>query len=328
MLAIAGGALLFAGCALLFAGCPGPSEAPYRVVSENLDEGLFSVNGRSASDVWIAGSDSGSGPAVLHWDGTAWERHATGQTGDLWWVHPAPGGAVWFGGEDGMILRHDGASFERMTTPATGVIVFGIWAAAADDVYAVGGAGGAAGFVWHYDGASWSTITLPDHDGDAVFKVWGTTSSDVWVCGFGGLLYHYDGASWTRVESTTTRTLLTLHAIPGSVVAVGGAGTGVLVERGADGAMHDVTPELAPQLMGVWLTPTGGRASGINGSIFRREASGWIEEDTGLALSEQLHSVWIDPDGGVWSVGGQILAEPFSNGVVVYQGEDVVTAIE
>jgi hypothetical protein len=30
----------------------------------------------------------------------------------------------------------------------------------------------------------------------------------------------------------------------------------------------------------------------------------------------------------VWSVGGQILAEPFSDGVVVYQGEDVVTPIE
>lgn len=311
----------------LLAGCPG-SPPPYRLIADGLDEGLFSVSGRAANDVWVVGSDAGSGPAVLHWNGTAWERLATGQTGDLWWAHPVAGGPVLMGGEDGMILRYEGGSFERMTTPEAGVIVFGIWAAAPDDVYAVGGAGGSNGFVWHHDGSAWSEITLPGHMDEAVFKVWGTSASDVWLCGFGGLLYHFDGTSWTRLASTTTRTLLTLHTIPGQMTAVGGAGTGVIVERGTDGMIHDVTPELAPQLMGVWLTPDGGRASGINGAIFRREAGAWVEETHGLDVFGQLHSVWIDPDGGVWSVGGQILAEPFSGGVIVHQGEQAVTPVD
>jgi hypothetical protein len=142
----------------------------------------------------------------------------------------------------------------------------------------------------------------------------------VWICGARGLLYHFDGSAWTRVESATTRTLLTLHAIDGTAAAVGGAGTGVLVERDGSGSWHDVAPELTPQLMGVFLTPSGGRATGINGTIVRREGGAWVLEDTGLDLAEHLHSVWIDPDGGVWSVGGQILSEPFGRGVIVYQG--------
>lgn len=311
---------------LLLAGCP-TAEPPYRLLRRGLREGLFSVAGRSASDVWIVGSDAGEGPIVLHWDGVQWERLATGERGDLWWVHPVAGGPVLMGGEDGMVLRHDGTRFERMTTPARGVIVFGIWAAAPDDVYAVGGAGGSNGFVWHHDGRSWTPVTLPEHEGEAVFKVWGTSSSDVWICGFGGLLYRFDGARWSRVPSTTSRTLLTLHTIDGRLAAVGGAGTGVLVERAPDGTFIDATPELAPQLMGVWLTPDGGRASGIHGAIFRREAGRWVEEHHELDLLEQLHSVWIDPDGGVWSVGGHILAEPFSGGVVVHQGTRDVAPI-
>ena len=311
---------------VLLVGCPGPSDA-YRVVDEGLDEGLLSVSGTAADDVWVAGSDVGAGPLVLHWDGAAWERRVTGTSGDLWWVHAMAGGPVFLGGEGGVIVRYQDGSFERMTTPADTGIVFGIWAAAEDDVYAVGGYGGGNGFLWHWEGSVWTPIALPDHEGQSVFKVWGTGPDDVWACGFGGILYHFDGDAWARVESTTTRTLLTLHAIEGEAVAVGGQGTGVLVERAPDGTWHDSAPELTPQLMGVWLTPEGGRASGINGTILRREGGVWSIEEHGLDLAEHLHSVWIDPDGGVWSVGGQILSEPFSDGVIVYQGAQSIGSV-
>jgi hypothetical protein len=87
-----------------------------------------------------------------------------------------------------------------------------------------------------------------------------------------------------------------------------------------------VAPELTPQLMGVWVTPDDGRASGINGTILRRVGGAWAPEEHGLDLAEHLHSVWIDPSGGVWTVGGQILAEPFGDGIVIYQGAQDVTA--
>lgn len=319
---------------LLLVGCPGPESTPYRVVVENLDEGLLSVAGRSSHDVWVVGSDAGSGPLVLHWDGNAWERRTTGQTGDLWWVHAMENGTVFLGGEGGMILRsEDGTTFERMTTPSSSVIVFGIWAAADDDVYAAVGIGGGNGALWRWNGAEWSVLTLPGHEGQAVFKVWGTGADDVWACGAGGILYHHDGTAWTRVDSSSTRTLLTVHAIEGEAVAVGGSGSAVMVGPGSDGAWHDLAPFCdedadCPQLMGVWLTPgDGGRASGINGTILRREAGEWTLEPNTPLLAEHLHSVWIDPDGGVWTVGGNVISEPFSDGIIVYQGAQSIGAV-
>lgn len=325
--------ILFAS--VLLAGCPGdPSSGAYRVIQDGLDEGLLSVSGTAADDVWAVGSDVGAGPLVLHWDGRAWERHETGQTGDLWWAHATESGTVYLGGEGGMILRsEDGGAFERMATPSSTVIVFGIWAAAGDDVYAAVGIGGGNGALWRWDGAEWTVVPLPDHEGQSVFKVWGTAADDVWACGFGGILYHYDGTAWARVESGTTRTLLTVHAIEGEVAAVGGAISAVLVEPGADGIWHDSAPRCdedadCPQLMGVWLTPGGGgRASGFNGTILRREGGAWALEPGTPPLAEHLHSVWIDPEGGVWSVGGQILSEPYSDGVIVYQGAQSIAPV-
>lgn len=321
---------LLLACSALLLGCPGPSAQPYQIVEEHLREGLLSVSGTSARDVWVVGSDAGEGPLVLHWDGSSWQRRASGTRGDLWWVHAISSETVLVGGEGGTIARWNGSAFEAMSTPSRAPTVFGIWAAAEDDIYAVGGLGGTSGFVWHYDGSAWSALdTIPFLDPTmppAIFKVWGRGPDDVWICGFAGTLMHFDGAAWARVESGTSRTILTLHAIEGAIAAVGGAGTGVLVEPDPAGRWHEVAPELTPQLMGVWLTPEGGRASGINGTILRREGGAWSIEDHGLDLAEHLHSVWIDPEGGVWSVGGRILAEPFDEGIILYQGSQSVSA--
>ena len=45
----------------------------------------------------------------------------------------------------------------------------------------------------------------------------------------------------------------------------------------------------------------------------------WIKVDTGIDLKKDLHAVWIDPDDGVWIAGGQVLAPPITNGVLIYR---------
>jgi hypothetical protein len=304
-------------------GCPSESEPRWRVVLDGLDEGLLSVWGTSATDVWAVGGDRGrgAGPLALHFDGNSWERLPTGASGDLWWVHGFAGGPVFMGGEDGMILRYQDGAFERMTTPSGGAIVFGIWGTSPTNVWAVGGIGRSGGFVWRFDGTAWAQVPLPAGvDGRALFKVWGTRADDVWVCGIDGILLHWDGSALVRVDSGTTRTLFTVHTVEGAAAAVGGVGSAVLVERVADSTWHDVAPELAPQLFGVWLTPEGGHAVGISGTVLRRSAGRWEVLDTGLSLAETLHSVWVDPDGGVWAAGGQVLSEPLVDGVLIYGG--------
>jgi hypothetical protein len=315
--------------ALALESCPSSPQPFAEVFDDSLPAGLLSVWGTSARDVWTVGGDPGDGPLVLHFDGSQWRRLATAQTGDLWWVHGFVDGPVFLGGEAGMILRYEGGSFTRETTPAAGATVFGIWGTSPTDLWAVGGSGGSAGFVWHRDAAGWSAVTTPaGFSGAAVFKVWGTRTDEVWLCGGMGTLMHWDGAALAMVPTGTTRTLLTIHAIEGATAAVGGAGSAVIVEPDAAGAWHDVTPAidaegtLPPQLMGVWLTgPTTGFASGIYGTVMRRSGGAWALEDTGLALAEALHSVWVDPDGGVWAAGGDVLTEPLRNGILLYRGD-------
>ena len=318
----------------LLVGCdPTPvAEPPFQIALQDLPAGLLSVHGRSARDVWTVGGavDDGAGePLVLHYDGEMWERRSTGIVGrDLWWVHALSDGTVLMGGERGTILRYAGSAFTEMTTPSASPIVFGIWAAAPDDAWAVGGAGASNGFAWHWDGASWEVVPLPaGFSGAALFKVWGRASDDVWICGLSGTLMHWDGSALSLVESGTTRSLFTVHVSLDEAVAVGGAGSGVLIARDSSAEWHDVAPALVPQMNGVWITEDDGYSVGISGQVLRRRGGVWDFEDTGTIIPLDLHGVWMDPDGGVWTVGGNIVSEPLTDGIVVHRGEPIATTI-
>ncbi len=311
---------------MLLASCQAPVIG-WQTVFEDLDTGLISVWGTSATDVWAVGGDDGRGPLVIHYDGSAWERVATGVSGiDLWWVTGlGAGDPMFFGGDRGTILRYDGATFTRMTTPDDTRTVFGIFVASASDAWAVGGAGGVAGFIWRWDGTEWRDVPLPAGVGSAsIFKAWGSSASDVWFVGGAGVILHWDGMTLSPVTSGTMRTILTVHTRGPRAAAVGGAGTAVVLELDpATGTWSDVTPPLAPQMLGVWLTDQGGWAVGLNGAVLRRDATAWTFDDTAPSVAGALHSVWVDPTGGVWAVGGQILSAPFSAGALFHHGASV-----
>ncbi len=316
--------------ALFFFGCPTPAPPAgpeWSVVFRDLSGALVSVWGSSATDVWAVGGDpgDGSGPMVLHFDGAGWTRYRTGTTGDLWWVFGFAGGPVFTGGTNGTILRWDAATFTpvAMTTPGTNT-VFGIWGASPNDVWAVGGAGPDSGFAWRFDGVSWTAAAgLPADLGTraSLFKVWGLGADDVWLVGTGGVTLHWDGLAIAEPASPTTRTLFTVQGSSGLFAAVGGYGTGVVLEN--DGAgWQDVTPPFAPQLNGVALSGTLGYAAGINGAIYRRAGGAWEPEPTQLDVFEDFHAVWLDPDGGVWAAGGQLVL-PLIRGMLVHRGTAV-----
>lgn len=314
---------------------PSPPATFSRVVESDA-AALLSVHGTAADDVWIAGADDGQGPVVLHFDGSGWERKATGVRGELWWVHALADGAVFFGGPSGIILRYQNGAFERLTTPALGKdVVYGIWAANAEDVYVVGASAGRNGFIWHYDGDRFSPIALPadlpenaDRDQPGLFKVWGTSPEDVWVAGASGSLLHGSAKTGFRaVEAGRDAILFTVHARGDHVVAVGGTSTALLLEE-RGGKILDRSPASTPLLQGVWID---GRdqvwAVGMGGTILRSTESGFEPQDPGVdfAASESLHSVWVDPKGGVWTVGGNVLTPKLDHGVALHAGAAVPT---
>jgi hypothetical protein len=315
-------------------------DAPWQIVQDALPGALLSVWGTSASDVWAVGADAGDGlgPAVLHFDGAGWSRLETGMTGDLWWVFGFEAGPVYLGGSGGTILRYSAGAFTRMNTPATGV-VFGIWGASPAELWAVGGeTGGAEGaFAWRSSGDDWSLAPQFPADlaaNEALWKVFGQGPDDVWMVGTDGNVLHWDGTSLEPSFTGRAESLFTVHGNSQRFAAVGGFGTGLLLERARPeregNGGQNVAPTDAPSLIGVCLTEAGGYAVGEFGYVATHREGRWQTEVTGFELElgvRSLHSAWIDPDQGVWAVGGAIRVAPLVNGIILHKGQPVPSGL-
>ncbi len=318
-------------------GQPPPAAArtrEWQLLASELPSALLSVSGRSPRDIYAVGADKGQGPLVLHFDGTRWRELHTGQRGDLWWVQALPGGPVLMAGGGGMVLRYDGEHFERLKTPGLGrQTVYGVWGTQGDDFYAVGSASGRSGFVWHcrhgaFESEELPLQQLPVATGElpGFFKVFGM-GDDVWVVGSGGTVLRREGQGPFKLVPTTTKdTLFTVHGTGTRLLAVGGAGNGVVLEAQGAG-FHDASPAGAGLIQGIFATAQGDWASGERGMVYTRaDPSGpFVAVDHGLALPQtsSLHSIFVDGSGGVWSAGGNVLTPALDDGMLIHYGDPV-----
>ena len=75
---------------------------------------------------------------------------------------------------------------------------------------------------------------------------------------------------------------------------------------------------------GVFIPPEGGGVTvGSETSIAFRTERGWELQDTGIDSTRDLHAVWMDPQGGIWAVGGNLSAD-LDGGLVLYMGDDSI----
>ena len=319
---------MIVAAALSAAACVGgPSELDeterWTIVDAGLPAALISIWGSSADDIWAVGAEpeDGAGPLVFHFDGSSWRRIDTGRIGDLWWVFGFEGGPVFMGGEGGMLLRWEGNRLSRMQPPGNGT-VFGIWGVSPDDLWAVGGNVIDGAFVWRYDGERWREaegFPAEQYKGHSMFKVWGRSAEDVWMVGTKGLALHYRGGEILRVPTGVTQTLFTVHGNSSRAVAVGGAGADGKLLQQDGGGWIDVTPPDTPHIIGVHMTEQEGYAVGVGSTVSSWDGKRWRKVETGIDLSEAFHTVWIDPDGGVWAVGGRVVEPPLEDGVMAYR---------
>ncbi len=327
-------------------GTPAPDGCDHAggcLIGEDLAAGLLSVRAVASDDVWIVGASpspsDGTGPAILHYDGSAFERLDTSAwaDGEIWWTWVTADEAV-FVGHEGLILemsRTDGV-LTKVDGIDTGITFFGVWGASSDDLWAVGqtldGAGPPALFrrqsgTW----AAWEDPDLgPGDDRQIYFKVHGTTASDVWIVGTNGQALHYDGTSLVRVAtdaeaSTTTAPLLTVDAGGERPYAVGGAGNGLVLEYdGTD--WLDRSPDFEPGYNGVCASADSAVAVGVRGvRAVRQDSTSWLSDrEAGIDawIDRDWHGCAIAPDGAVWTVGGRIAARPLKEGAIAYWGPD------
>lgn len=131
-------------------------------------------------------------PALFVGPGTAWAAGAgaigrKAGEGDWCWcerdaaeVPRASWGAadddVWFVGDDGLVIHHEGATFTRVDVGTTEDLR-DVWGSGPADVWVVG----RRGVVRHFDGKGWSDRSLAPEQN--LSSVWGAPTGEVWVGG-------------------------------------------------------------------------------------------------------------------------------------------------
>ncbi len=189
--------------------------------------------------VWVAGRGDayagGDAGGLYRYDGLTWSAVAT-----------LPFGVVGISGIDAMhvylldrnsgVFRYDGTSPVDITPPG-GVVLNGIYAAAADSLFAVGQA-----TILHYDGQSWTNMVS-----DATKYFWavsGSSATNVLAVGNSGLVDHYDGTTWTVAPAQTARSLRAVWTSDAQHAFAVGTVT-----------LNDTTPTIVQLAGGSWLGP-------------------------------------------------------------------------
>ncbi|HSJ64067.1 MAG TPA: Ig-like domain-containing protein [Gemmatimonadaceae bacterium] len=258
-----------------------------------LGVGIRALYGFSPDEVY-AGDAAGT---VLRWNGAQWSIAAQfgpepivamGGTGpdDLWVV-------------GGVYAHFDGGAW-RVLDPddalPTGTV--GVWASAPGNVWAVTD----SVRLKLFDGAAWR-----EHwDSPVAFEgIWGSSASDLHVCGGQGTVQRFDGNHWSTERLAGWQACRSVH---GSAATFALASTrGPLAYR-FDGGGWERSATGAPLGGALWVHASGvAMAPGPAGAVLRYDGTDWSPLSTGSPAV--LHAVWGNTPSDVWAggTGGTLL---------------------
>ncbi len=308
---------------LMFAACSGGDSMAkeWNLAFDAQQVGWFlNVWGSSEDNLYAAGGTPDNG-VLMRWDGTAWtEVLLDTEVPLLTWAFGFGANDITVVGNEGTIVHFDGAVWTLQETP-TEQDLWGVWGAAPDDLWAVGGRGRAAGeaTLLHYDGSRWSEVEVPPLERAnvwAFFKVWGTSASNVYVVGQRGAVLHYDGVGWREELVGASDDLVSLWGTgPDNIVAVGGRGAGIVSRwNGSEWRTESLSP--LPGLNGVWMGADGvAYAVGTVGTLIALEPGTFEYEQSFAATTLDFHGIFSAGERLV-AVGGNLFAvEPPFQGI-------------
>lgn len=308
-------------------GAPADGWEPSLELGEDVGA-LYCVWGPAPSLVYtVAGQPLEGGLSrggLWRWDGAAWSAEALPEdVPGLNWVFGVGTRRVLVG-DLGVILMRDGDAGPWEQHGCDTILpLWGVWGAAEDDIWAVGGDGFLRDPVaCHFDGTAWTEheLPVPSFETHALYKIWGTAADDVWAVGDAGLLMHFTGPAegWVEVPSGTEFDLISLWGTgPDEILAVGGRTTGVLSRwDGVQWTAAEV-PALAG-LNGVWMAPDGtATVVGPQGGAGTVAAGGLAVEVEASGTGLALHGVYGLPGAERWAVGGSLDMAPPYVGIVL-----------
>ncbi|HYP41720.1 MAG TPA: hypothetical protein VEX13_15285 [Chloroflexia bacterium] len=188
---------------------------------------LRGVAAISKNDVWAVGNYSNSNathPLAMHWNGVSWENIWVPEPNNSMRLSDVSGVAandVWVVGsyysdalrvDQPLILHWDGTSLSLAQVPdfqPQSTRINGVFARAADDVWAVGSAGPNPLFL-HWNGTAWiiepNAIVPVNTSLTAVAAV---SKNKAWAVGGssgGAIVMYWDGDDWRQVDTPPTQT--------------------------------------------------------------------------------------------------------------------------
>jgi hypothetical protein len=305
--------------ALGLSACPDPEPAPgpdttWREAFDTTGVGwLLSVWGPAGADeLYAAGGEPGAG-ALMHYDGATWAPAELGVAVPLLnWIHGFDAQTMVVVGAAGTALHRTAGAWALVDTP-TDQDLWGVWGAAPDDLWAVGGNGRQAGqaTVLRYQGGAWTPVALPPLQRPnvfAFFKVWGSGPGDVTIVGQRGAVLHWDGQALEEQFVGASVDLIAVWGTgPDRIVAVGGRNNGVISLF--DGHSWR-TEELAPLrgLNGVWFERPGAvHVVGVQGTLAVIDFDTVQVRETETDVFEDFHAIFGDARGRLTAVGGNFL---------------------
>ena len=222
--------------------------------------------------------------------------------GDLNAIWSDGKGTTFAGGQ--LLLRNTGNGWSKAPYPAYFLDVNAMWGRSASDVWAVG----SQGFVYHYDGATWSNPDTGISSSLAkvlnLYAVAGTDTGEVWALGQNGQFLHYDGQTWT---AGNTASVSDVHGIwvhnADDVWAAGG-----VVQRWTrTGGWQQITrPPVAGPYQAIWGTSESNVfvVSGTS-AAYRYDGTKWqtLAKPANYAYNANINAIAGSPDGTFWAVG-------------------------
>lgn len=187
----------------------------------------------------------------------------------------------------------------------------GVWGSGPNDVFAVGG-DEARALIYHFDGAQWAKMTVPDVP--LLVWVFGFGPDDVYAVGLGGGAVHYDGAAWRRLDTGTTEALWGIFGLSRDQLwIVGGdpiVGEPVILRYDGNTFTPEVldpaeNPRGAKALFKVWGIGSKLFAVGADGLILERSADRWVRRPAGAMANEDFVSLWGNREDNIVAVGGR-----------------------
>ena len=192
---------------------------------------LTGVSGDSASDVIAVGTNLGVAPLAFRWNGSSWQ--ALPVPSGAWWTSMAHVKAfsptsAWAIGETSTATGYtatathwNGTSWTQVATPFSTSLVLTMNAISGSSPTDIWAAGTAQSLGWrdrvtqsvmlHYNGTSWTQVTVPDNDG--ITDVAAISPTDAWAVGVDGTILNWNGTAWTVATTAFTSPSIASPAI-------------------------------------------------------------------------------------------------------------------